>query len=253
LVEKNHSEHDPQRGCRIHQALTSTRRRSQRSRDVSFPMLDPSVLPLFLLAVLALAIAPGPDLALIISHAVARGVRAGVWCSVGIAVAGFLQTALVAFGLGHFMQRMPMIADTVRLVGAAYLMWIGIGMLMKVRRRGKRASETPNMIDIETSFGWLSRGLINNLLNPKALLFFSLFLPQFATAQSAEMPLQIALLGLILTVVVLAVNVGVAWVAGSVRHVFRPGGRFDHVGTGLLGLVFVALALRMVFQEGRAR
>ena len=177
----------------------------------------------------------------------------GVWCSVGIAVAGVLQTALVAFGLGQVMQRVPVIADAVRLVGAAYLMWIGMGMLMKVRRRGEGASEAPGMIDLETSYGWLSRGLINNLLNPKALLFFSLFLPQFVTAQGDEMPLQIVLLGLILTVVVMAVNVGVAWAAGSVRRAFRPGGRFDHVGTGLLGLVFVGLALRMVFQGGRAR
>ncbi len=216
-------------------------------------MLDPSVLPIFLLAVLALAIAPGPDLALIVSHALARGVRAGVWCSVGIAVAGVLQTALVVFGLGQLMQRVPVIADAVRLVGAAYLMWIGIGMLMKVRRRGEGASEAPGMIDLETSYGWLSRGLINNLLNPKALLFFSLFLPQFVTAQGDEMPLQIALLGLILTIVVMAVNVGVAWAAGSLRRAFRPGGRLDHVGTGVLGLVCVGLALRMMFQGGRVR
>jgi threonine/homoserine/homoserine lactone efflux protein len=64
-------------------------------------LLDSSVLPIFLLAVLALAVVPGPDLALIVSHALTRGVRAGVWCSVGIAVAGLLQTALVAFGLVH--------------------------------------------------------------------------------------------------------------------------------------------------------
>jgi threonine/homoserine/homoserine lactone efflux protein len=79
-------------------------------------MLDPSVLPLFLLAVFALAVVPGPDLALIVSHALARGVRAGVWCSAGI-------------------------ADAVRLVGGAYLMWIGIRMLVKARRRGEGASE----------------------------------------------------------------------------------------------------------------
>ena len=89
-------------------------------------MLDASVLPTFLLAVFVLAVVPGPDLALIVAHALARGARAGVWCSVGIAVAGFLQTALVALGLGHLMQHMPVIAEVVRLVGAAYLLWIGI-------------------------------------------------------------------------------------------------------------------------------
>ena len=126
-------------------------------------------------------------------------------------------------------------------------------MLVKARRRVEGASEARRAIDRETSYGWLSRGLINNLLNPKALLFFSLFLPQFVTAQGDEVPLQIALLGVILTVLVLAVNVGVAWAAGSLRRAFKPGGRFDCVGTSVLGLAFVGLALRMAFQEARAR
>jgi len=215
-------------------------------------MLDPSILPVFLVAVLALAIAPGPDLALIVSLALARGVRAGVWCAVGIAVAGVLQTALVALGLGPLMQRMPVVADAVRLIGAAYLLWIGIGLLRKVMRR-RDAPETAQVIDLGTAFAWLTRGLINNLLNPKALLFFSLFLPQFVSPHGDMVTMQIVALGLILTGVVMVVNVGVAWVAGSVRRVFTPGRRVDQVGTGLLGLVFVGLALRMAYQGGRAQ
>jgi threonine/homoserine/homoserine lactone efflux protein len=217
------------------------------------PVLDPSVLPVFLLAVLALCIAPGPDLALIVSSTVARGARAGVWCCVGIAVAGVLQTALVAFGLGELLQRVPVLADTVRWVGAAYLMWIGIGLLLKVRRPRGGDARAPRAIDLETSYDWLSRGLINNLLNPKAVLFFSLFLPQFVTAEGAGVRWQIAALGLILTTVALAFNVGVAMAAGTVRRIFAPGGRLDELGTGVLGVVFVGLALRMVWQGGRAR
>jgi len=216
-------------------------------------MLDPSILPIFLLAVLVLAVVPGPDLALIVSHALARGVRAGVWCSVGIAVAGFVQTALVALGLGHLMQRMPVIAEAVRLVGAAYLLWIGIGLLRRARREGKRAVATTSLPDRDTPYGWAVRGLINNLLNPKALLFFSLFLPQFATAPAEAVPLQIAVLGGILTLIVMGVNVSVAWGAGSVRRAFRPSDTFEHLAGGALGLVFVGLAVRIVFQEVRAR
>ena len=151
------------------------------------------------------------------------------------------------------MQRIPVIADAVRLVGAAYLMWIGIRVLMKARRTREGLAEAQRVIHRETSYGWLSRGLINNLLNPKALLFFSLFLPQFVTAHGEAVPFQIALLGVMLTVIVMAVNVGVAWAAGSVRRAFEPGDRFDHMGTRLLGLVFVGLALRMAFHEARAR
>jgi threonine/homoserine/homoserine lactone efflux protein len=79
-------------------------------------MLDSATLAVFLPAVLVLAVVPGPDLALIVSHALARGARAGVWCTVGIALAGFVQTALVALGLGHVLQRMPALAELVRLV-----------------------------------------------------------------------------------------------------------------------------------------
>src|SRR5262245_8816233 len=216
-------------------------------------MLDVSVLPVFLFAVLALAIARGPDLALIVSHALARGVRAGVWCSIGIAVAGLLQTALVAVGLGHLMQRMPVIAEAVRLVGAAYLLWIGIGLLRRARYASEEGSEPARVTDRETPYDWAWRGLINNLLNPKALLFLSLFLPQFATAPAEQVPFQIALLGGILTVIVMTVNVGVAWGAGSVGRAFNRGGKFDHLATGVLGLVFIGLALRMLYQEVRVR
>ena len=216
-------------------------------------MIDPAVLPIFLVAVLALAVVPGPDLALIISHALARGVRAGVWCTVGIAVAGLVQTTLVAFGLGQFLQRMPVIAEGVRLMGAAYLLWLGFRMLGKLMRRGERPIEPSGVVDRDTWVGWLVRGLINNLLNPKALLFFSLFLPQFVTVDRDSIPLQIAVLGVMLTVLVMAVNVGVAWAAGSVRWMVRPGSRLGDVGTGILGLAFVGLALRVAFQETRAR
>ncbi len=176
-----------------------------------------------------------------------------MWCSVGIAVAGFLQTALVALGLGHLMQHVPVIADAVRLIGGTYLLWLGIGLLRRARHARERPAEVQGVIELETPYGWLWRGLINNLLNPKALLFFSLFLPQFATAQAEEVPFQIALLGAILTVTVMIVNVGVAWGAGSVRRAFNPRGRFEHIATGVLGLVFIGLALRMVFQEARTR
>ena len=120
-------------------------------------------------------------------------------------------------------------------------------------RFGEEVSAAPRGVDPEQPRSWVWRGLVNNLLNPKALLFFSLFLPQFATAPAEEVPLQIAVLGGLLTITVMTVNVGVAWGAGSVRRAFNPSGRFDHVASRVLGLVFVGLALRMVFQEVRAR
>ena len=216
-------------------------------------MLDPAVLPVFFLAVLALAVAPGPDLTLIVSHALARGAP----------------SRRVVFR-GHRLGRIP--SDSlggVRL-GAPHathaghrrrraVRWSGLSPVDRDRpaqegeayRRGGLGGATGDRP--RAPRGWVWRGLVNNLLNPKALLFFSLFLPQFATAPAEEVPLQIAVLGGLLTITVMTVNLGVAWGAGSVRRAFNPSGRFDHVATGVLGLVFVGLALRLVFQEIRAR
>src|SRR5262249_15911426 len=133
-------------------------------------MLDPAVVPVFLAAVLALAIVPGPDLALIVSYSLARGIRAGIWCCVGIAGAGVIQTALVALGWGHLMEGMGVVADGVRLVGAAYLMWLGVRTLVNVKGGAVQPAQARSASGGETPLGWLSRGLINNLLNPKALL-----------------------------------------------------------------------------------
>ncbi|WP_413665272.1 LysE family translocator [Microbulbifer sp. CNSA002] len=89
-------------------------------------MIDLSILPAFLIAAIVLAASPGPDLLLISAYSSARGFTAGVMISLGIFTAGIVQTALVALGLGHIMQTMPLVAMVVKLVGAVYLAWLGL-------------------------------------------------------------------------------------------------------------------------------
>ena len=97
-------------------------------------MIGMATWSVFIPATVALALVPGPDLALIVSYSMVRGVRSGVWCTVGIALAGLLQTTLVAFGLGRLMQQAPALAELVRLGGALYLGWLGFGMLRAWKR-----------------------------------------------------------------------------------------------------------------------
>jgi len=92
-------------------------------------MIDLSVLPIFLSAVLLLGISPGPDLLLITTYSSTRGFKSGLMVSGGIFVAGMVQTLLVAFGLGMLLQAMPPLALAVRILGAAYLAWLGVNLL----------------------------------------------------------------------------------------------------------------------------
>ncbi|MFC4160152.1 LysE family translocator [Chitinimonas lacunae] len=203
-------------------------------------MLDTSLLPLFLTAVAALVLVPGPDMALILSQSVARGSRAGLWCAFGIALAGLVQTVLVAAGLGALLQTLPALAEAVRWLGVIYLSWLGYQAL---RRLGQPVEAIVAPVPLRKL--WLG-AMLNNLLNPKALLFFSLFLPQFTQPALGHLTWQLLTLGLLLTGIALLWNIVLALLAGQLaRHLTRLGsGRF---GDSLLGVVFLGLAARLAW------
>jgi threonine/homoserine/homoserine lactone efflux protein len=210
-------------------------------------MLDAHLLPLFLAAVFALIIVPGPDMMLIVAQSVGRGARYGVACSVGVMLAGLIQTTLVASGLGHAMENWPTVAIAIRLCGAAYMAWLGAKLLLGWWHGG-RATPISATKATESSIGRLvGVAIANNLLNPKALLFFSLFLPQFVNPALGHSTAQLLLLGLLLTFIAFAFNLVLSLLAASLRRLSgRSAGLACH-GNGLLGALFLLLASRLAW------
>ena len=211
-------------------------------------MIDVTVMPLFFSAIFFLVISPGPDLVLISTYSSTRGFKAGVMLSVGIFIAGVVQTLAVAFGLGQLMQVMPIFGVIIKTVGAIYLAWLGIQLLRSwyVNRR-QAAAEVVSSVTISNP-NLVSKGLLNNLLNPKAVIFFSLFLPQFTTG-TGQISLQIFILGLLLSGFAFVVNVLFSLSFSTVGNVV--GQRFNlgrHID-GLLGLIFMGLAARLVVSD----
>jgi threonine/homoserine/homoserine lactone efflux protein len=206
-------------------------------------MIDITVLPLFLVTVVFLAISPGPDLLLISTYSSMHGFRSGILVSVGILVAGVIQTVLVAFGLGTLLQAMPPLAMVIKSVGALYLAWLGVILL-----RGWMKNKTSVPGDSETappSAGALiRRGLFNNLMNPKALLFFSMFLPQFVSAQQ-DWTSQILMLGILLSSVVFCINIGFVFSFSRLGALLGQKLRLGRHIDGLLGVIFLGLAARL--------
>ena len=210
-------------------------------------MLDVQMLPLFLGAVFALLVVPGPDLLLISAQSVQRGARCGIACSMGVMLAGLLQTLLVALGLGHAMESWPALATAIRWVGAAYLAYLGCRLLWTWRLSAdgdsspsaRPATATPSLRSL------VLIGLANNLLNPKALLFFALFLPQFTSPALGSQPLQLATLGLLLTFIAFGFNVLASFVFASLRSLRIESPRLQRHGNGLVGALFVLLASRL--------
>ncbi|HSW06004.1 LysE family translocator [Aquabacterium sp.] len=207
-------------------------------------MIDISALPVFLVAVAALLVVPGPDFLLISSQSVSRGARYGVACSVGIFLAGVLQTLLVAAGLGKVMETWPVVATAVRLLGAAYLAYLGIKLLL-TWCRGRAVPEQRVPVATQSAAVLLVVGLANNLLNPKALLFFSVFIPQFVDPGLGSPSAQMAIWGGLLSVLALAYNVLLSLLFSAVRSLRIDVPRLQKHGQGILGVLFLLLAARL--------
>ncbi|WP_236175621.1 LysE family translocator [Pseudomonas pseudonitroreducens] len=153
----------------------------------------------FLLALAMVYLLPGPDMLLLLHTGARYGCRVALATAVGLGVARGCHVALAATGLALLFRSAPWTFDVVRIGGGCYLAWIGLQLL-----------RTPVGLPVAPSAAGLSavsyrrafrRGLLTNLLNPKALLFCSVLLPQFIHPQNGPLAPQFGLLGGALVVV----------------------------------------------------
>jgi len=208
------------------------------------------VTPLFLSACLLLAIAPGPDLLIIVSQSLTNGWKFGIFCSIGIFFAGVIQTLVVSIGLGTIMQTIPIAFKIVRIIGAAYLAWLGLSYIKDWFKTSASSTEKGSSASKSTLANMFFVGLINNLLNPKALLFFGLFLPQFvqpADTSNNSQTLQLFTLGITLSCVAFIVNSVVSFTFNFLKRRSNISSNFERHLTGLIGVLFIYLSINLVF------
>ncbi|MDF3934915.1 LysE family translocator [Pseudomonas citronellolis] len=156
----------------------------------------------FLLALAMVYLLPGPDMLLLLHTGAAQGARRALVTALGLALARACHVALAGAGLALLFRTVPWTFDLVRLAGAAYLAWLGLRMLLA--RPPLPGTEQPAPAG---SDGWrraFGNGLLTNLLNPKALLFCSVLLPQFLRPDAGPLALQFAALGALLVLVGMA-------------------------------------------------
>lgn len=207
-------------------------------------MIDFTILPLFFTTIFFLAISPGPDLVLVSTYSSSKGFKAGFMISIGVFCAGLLQTLLVAFGLGQLMQSIPMFAYAIKIVGALYLSYLGIKMLLSWHSNKVKSGQS-NTTENLTNLRLMNKGFLNNLLNPKALLFFSLFLPQFTTGNGL-LSVQILILGFMLSCFVLFINSVFSITFGQFGKLVGSKLNLGRHIDGLLGVIFIGLATRLM-------
>ena len=156
-------------------------------------MPEGSTLALFAVAAVTLLVIPGPAVLYIVTRSVDQGRAAGLASVCGVHVGTLLHVAAAALGLSALLVSSATAYDTVRWLGAAYLVWLG------VRRLLARDGDVPAAAGPEARRAGLGRvfaqGVVVNVLNPKTALFFFAFLPQFVDPSRGSVPFQVLVLG----------------------------------------------------------
>ena len=197
----------------------------------------------FLVAALALNIAPGPDMLYVIGRSVGQGRKAGIVSSLGVFVGCWVHILAAAFGIAALLRSSPVAFNAVRYAGAAYLIYLGIRML------AQRTDLMSQQVKTESLSAIFRQGAITNMLNPKVAIFFLAFLPQFINAQRGSVVLQIVVLGLIFNVGGTLVNLAVAYAGGTLGELLRQNQAIARMQRRFTGLIFVGLGLRLAWQR----
>lgn len=157
-------------------------------------------LTLFIISGLLLNIMPGPDSLLIMTRSAAQGWRAGSAAALGIGAGTMIHIFAAALGLSALLSTSAAAFTVVKWVGAAYIIYVGIGML-RARLRGDAEAKTDDPTPAAaTRLPYRKiffQGFLTNVLNPKVALFFLAFVPQFISADSTSKPLAFIILGCI--------------------------------------------------------
>jgi threonine/homoserine/homoserine lactone efflux protein len=202
---------------------------------------------LFSVAVLGLMVSPGPNMAMVVSHSLSHGVRGGIVSAAGIFVADLIMTMLVCAGVATLVATWPPAFDILRYVGAFYLVWLAVQAL---RRHDRTLTQKPATASLNEAF---RSATFVSLLNPKALLFFLVFLPQFVDQQRGSVTLQLLVLGLLLSTIALLFHASLGALSGRVASAFRGHSHavrwLDRLQAGL----FLGLAVRLVLLERQVR
>jgi threonine/homoserine/homoserine lactone efflux protein len=208
---------------------------------------DPATILAFAVAALALAVTPGPDMALFVSRAISYG-RAQAFATLAGALTGIgVHTTLVAFGISALIVAAPTAFLVLKLAGALYLLWLAIQAL----RAGGGVLDT--RVRAGTPSLWQSylTGLGINLTNPKVVLFFITFLPQFVSADDSAATGKLLFLGAEFVVISLPVVIVVVLAAHWLTRTLRDSRWFARALNWSFAAVFASFAAVILTAQAR--
>lgn len=196
----------------------------------------------FLATALVLTATPGPDNLMVLSMGMSRGRRAGIAFGLGCALGCLSHTLLAVVGVSALVAASPVAFTALKVAGGLYLVWMGVQAWRHagaVRVGGDAGDTTP----LRQLF---VKGLVANAINPKVVLFFLSFLPQFVVPSQGPVEWQLGLLGLLFTAQAALLFGLLGWFSGSVGAWLNRRPSAGRWLDRLAGTVFIGLGVRMI-------
>jgi len=195
----------------------------------------------FSLACVVISVVPGPDMMFVLANGIARGRAAGVVAAAGMSAGLAGHTVAAALGLGALLAAAPVALDTVRIVGAVVLVYLAVNAL----RATRNVTAAPKVEGRSLRRTFLMAALVN-LSNPKIVLFYLAFFPQFVTEGGWAMPAQFLVMGAILIAVCFLVDVTVGFASGTLSALLQRRPAVQRWLNRVSAAIFGALAIRLV-------
>lgn len=197
---------------------------------------------LFCVAVLLLNATPGPDTAYIVGRSIAQGRAAGLMSALGISAGCCVHALASALGLSAILAASATAFMLIKLAGGAYLVYLGLRMLLHKPSAAVSGERGRDARSLRTIF-W--QAMATNVLNPKVILFFLAFIPQFVSAGSRQQTFAFLLLGIAFAAISLCWNSGTAFLAGTLARRASRSARFSTWLERVVGATFIALGARL--------
>lgn len=198
----------------------------------------------FIVASIVLIITPGQDMILVMSRSISQGVKAGVATAAGVSVGLIGHTILATLGLGALLHACEILFTAMKLVGAAYLVYLGISFF-----RNSGAGLSIREMSVAPLRKVFFQGLLSNLSNPKIVIFYLAYLPQFIPLGAENPTTRLFILGSAFAVLTFVVKGPIGFGAGVLSSWLRSRPAVIGWINRASGVVLVGLGLRLALEQ----
>ncbi|MGB0504696.1 MAG: LysE family translocator [Pikeienuella sp.] len=213
----------------------------------------PSIETIFTVAIagLLLSVTPGPSMLYVLSRSIGQSRGAGFASAIGLGLGGVLLALVAAMGLAAVFQQSATAYTVLTWVGAAYLIYLGVGMIREkqddaaMNAEIEAAFETKALHKRRSFFQIVYQGVLVEVLNPKTILFFMAFIPPFVEMGRGDVVTQMLILGVLVPLTALPSDIVVAIVGGSIAATIKASQRWSSVLRWVGGLFLIGIGVSL--------